>query len=243
MTSLSPEDIKLLEQTRQRLSQLSNSLSSLQQQLLNSDPLPPWYARPFAQLRISCLLTPFLFVNRTDNCRSSLHSLSQIISQNLTSVSSLQTSHTDILSSLVIYPLPTYPGRDQENLLHQLLRKKLEPQVEDWVEEGRAIGAELSVLPGGKARIEELWEWAGMAANEQARKHEWGGEFTIEEIEKGVENVRTGLQGQMGDDESEEDVDEEEEGRQGREVLRPLGLDAVLRYLAKGEEPGKEEKG
>jgi hypothetical protein len=46
MTTLTPTDIKTLEQTRQRLSQLTNSLASLQQSLLQSDPLPSWY-NPF----------------------------------------------------------------------------------------------------------------------------------------------------------------------------------------------------
>lgn len=42
MAALTQSEIKVLEQTRQRLSQLTNSLSSLKQNLLQSDPLPPW---------------------------------------------------------------------------------------------------------------------------------------------------------------------------------------------------------
>lgn len=42
MTTLTQSEIKVLEQTRQRLSQLTNSLNSLKQNLLQSDPLPPW---------------------------------------------------------------------------------------------------------------------------------------------------------------------------------------------------------
>jgi mediator of RNA polymerase II transcription subunit 8 len=41
--TLGPQDIKALEQTRQRLSQLMHSLSSLQNTIYQSDPLPPWY--------------------------------------------------------------------------------------------------------------------------------------------------------------------------------------------------------
>lgn len=44
MATLSPQDLKILEQTRQRLFQLTNSLASLQQNILQSDPLPPWSA-------------------------------------------------------------------------------------------------------------------------------------------------------------------------------------------------------
>ena len=186
--------------------------------------------------------------------RSSLHSLSQIISQNLTSVSAHLTTHAPLLSSLVAYPLPSYPGRDQEPVLNQLLRKKFEPHVEDWVEEGRLAGEEVVKEGGGRGRDEviELWEWAGMAANEQARKHEWGGDYTLEEIEGGIENVVTGLR----DEESDEESDEEKEGEQedkagapsaegeGHENKKPeegggrsLSMNDMLRFLAKGEEP------
>jgi len=112
---------------------------------------------------------------------------------------------------MVAYPLPTFPGRTQENLLGQLLRKKLEPDVEDWVLRGRdtATGA----INVDDRDLEEhdllaLWEWAGMAANEQARKHTWGGDFTLEEREMGVEKVDTGLRRkheESGDESSDED--------------------------------------
>jgi hypothetical protein len=38
---LSDDESKALEQTRQRLYQLSNSISSLRQSIVNSNPLPP----------------------------------------------------------------------------------------------------------------------------------------------------------------------------------------------------------
>lgn len=38
---LSDDESKALEQTRQRLYQLSNSISSLRQSIISSNPLPP----------------------------------------------------------------------------------------------------------------------------------------------------------------------------------------------------------
>lgn len=147
--------------------------------------------------------------------------------------------------------MPLYPGREQEPVLNQLLRKKLEPHVEDWVEEGRLAGEELIKEDDGKGRDEviDLWEWAGMAANEQARKHAWGGDYTAEEIEGGIENVVTGLR----DEESDEEEDEKEdnggawsaqaEGHENRKPEegggKPLSMDEILRFLVKGEEPKK----
>ncbi len=138
-------------------------------------------------------------------------------------------------------------------MLNQLLRKKLEPHVEDWVEEGRLAGEEVVKEDGGRGRdeITELWEWAGVAANEEARKHEWGGDYTAEEIEGGIENVVTGLR----DEESDEDEDEKDDGKEedaqsatgeSREKKereegggKPLSMNDVLRFLVKGEEPKK----
>lgn len=114
---------------------------------------------------------------------------------------------------MVAYPLPSFPGRTQENLLGQLLRKKLEPDVEEWVERGRATATEATRIDDGDLKEDDLlslWEWAGMAANEQARKHTWGGEFTLEEREMGTENVDTGLRRkheESGDEVSDDDVE------------------------------------
>ena len=110
--------------------------------------------------------------------------------------------------------------------------------MEDWVEEGRVTGAELAAQ-GEKEDLLELWEWAGMAANEQARKHEWGGEYTLEEIEGGIENVVTGLKRGMGEESESEDDDEEEkkvDAGEGEEVVKGMSLENMLRFMAKGEE-------
>ena len=104
---------------------------------------------------------------------------------------------------------------------------------------------------GGRGRDEmtELWEWAGLTANEEARKHDWGGDYTVEEIEGGIENVVTGLR----DEESEEEEDEKEDegvarsaGVEGHENKspdegggKPLSMNDILRFLVKGEEPKK----
>ncbi|MCJ1287449.1 mediator of RNA polymerase II transcription subunit 8 [Xylographa opegraphella] len=188
-TTLNPQEIKALEQTRQRLSQLSHSLGSFQQKILHFDPLPPWV---------------------------SLQSVAAIISQNLASVSQLLSSHQDLFASMVVYPLPEFPGQTQEELLGQLLRKKLEPNVEDWVAEGRQTASEVTGqdINGTlqQSELHDLWSWAGMAANEEARKHTWGGDYTLEERELGVENVITGLRRKLNadpDDSSDEEDDDE----------------------------------
>ncbi len=202
MSTLTAADIKTLEQTRQRLSQLTSSLATLQNQILNSDPLPPW---------------------------TSLQSQTQILSHSLLTLSSI-TSSSPSLQKIIAYPLPSYPGRTQEGLLNQLLRKKLEPGVEDWVDSGLQEGEKVAgdSDDGGKEpngmKVQdwrELWGWAGVEANELARGFEWFG------------------------DGEEEDNEEEHEG-EGEPVEKMAGtikedsggmmpVEHVLRFMNRGE--------
>ncbi|KAJ5949133.1 hypothetical protein N7454_000717 [Penicillium verhagenii] len=210
MSALNQEQIKVLEQSRQRLVQLTRSLGSLIASLNQSDPLPQW---------------------------SSLQSQASIISNNLISVSEHLSDHRDLLSTLVAYPGPEYPGRTQANTLEQLLRTKLDPRVEDWVARGRIAGTDPSQGSGpglavtasadgskplSEAELSELWEWAPFEANQEARRRNWGGNFTLEEREGpgGIREVVTGLKRELEDDEGESDEeDEDEEGEDEMEVV------------------------
>ncbi|MCJ1443163.1 MAG: mediator of RNA polymerase II transcription subunit 8 [Stictis urceolatum] len=205
-TTLAQQDIKALEQLRQRLSQLTNSINTLQRDLQTTELLPPW---------------------------PHLTSLLSIIAQNLSGVGATQATHAALLSSLAVYPLPTYPGRTQEGLLEQLLRKKLEPGVEDWVSKGLAAGLAIQASANaqegpGVEELKGLWQWAGGAANEQARVQNWGGDYTKEEVGRGVEGVRTGLKRKLrvpGEESeessgSEEGEDEDFEGMEERVGVR-----------------------
>lgn len=127
---------------------------------------------------------------------------------------------------MVVFPLPQFPGRTQEHILQQMLRTKLEPNVEDWVERGQEVAqtASKSSLPGlSDTDLDQLWEDAPPVASEKGRKQQWGNDYTLAEVEMGVQNVRTGLkrelvlpptnedEGALDDDDEEEDYDEEDD--------------------------------
>ncbi|KAI9674887.1 MAG: mediator of RNA polymerase II transcription subunit 8 [Trizodia sp. TS-e1964] len=255
VSSLSPQDLKSLEQTRQRLAQLTSSLSSLLGNLQKIEPLPTW---------------------------SSLQQTASVISQNLSSLSQHLETHEELFARTLAYPLPAFPGLTQENLLGQLLRKKLEVNVEDWIEQGRQ--ATQKTLSDGQRGLSEkdminLWDWAGPTANDEARKRDWMDEYTLEERESGIKNVVTGLRRKLDDGSSDdssdgtdpddpdddvqmsgsktppEDVQMEglqeislisdaekdhkrEEARKSPEPRGPaLPLDEILRYMGTGAEP------
>lgn len=133
-------------------------------------------------------------------------------------------THSELFEKVVIYPSTNFPGRTQEDLLLQLLRKKLEPGVDRWVEEGRAMAIPTSQASNGQGEtdddLEEKWKAArdfiGERIARAAVTHRRD-EYTAEERELGIENVNTGLQRPMklsrddGDSESDEDESEDEE--------------------------------
>lgn len=132
--------------------------------------------------------------------------MSTIISQHLASVSQHLSTHQELFRSIIVYPLPEFPGTTQENLLGQLLRKKLEPRVEDWVCEARGIASSTAnsrSLTG--TELQQSWSRAGMALIEQVREHTGDGSYNLEkEIE--VENV-DGLRRQLQEDPDESSSD------------------------------------
>ncbi|KAJ5142836.1 uncharacterized protein N7515_001623 [Penicillium bovifimosum] len=210
MSNLNQDQIKVLEQSRQRLVQLTHSLASLIGSLNQGDPLPPW---------------------------TSLQSQASIISNNLTSVSEQLSDNRDLLSTLVAYPGPDYPGRTQAPTLEQLLRTKLDPRVEDWVSRGRKVGTDAEPQPAtstagiaaddgtralSESELAELWAWAPLEANQEARRRNWGGNYTLEEREMGIENVVTGLRRKLEDE--EEGESEEEEGEGDGEEMDVVGV-------------------
>ncbi|KAL2017672.1 hypothetical protein VTK56DRAFT_1886 [Thermocarpiscus australiensis] len=124
--NLAPEELKQLELMRNRFVQLTSSLSSLRASVINSNPLPT---------------------------RESLQASASILQQNIRSIQELATEYSDLFQRIAIHPSTNFPGRTQEHVLLQLLRKKLEPDVEGWVEDARetarAAGLDPSTLATG----------------------------------------------------------------------------------------------
>ncbi|KAL8663523.1 MAG: hypothetical protein Q9202_003833 [Teloschistes flavicans] len=226
--SLSAQDIRTLEQTRQRLYQLTESLSSLNRDVHSQHPLPSW---------------------------TSLTSRLTLLSTHLASLQThLSTSHP-LLSSLTITPAAAFPT-EQEPLLGLLLRKRLEPGVEGWVADGLAqgrsalsgsedrgdgMGAVREGTTGGKQMMmgqeeewKELWRWAPPAANGVAMEGEWLlGEWTPEEKARGL-HLEAGGEGE-GDEEMEDEEEEEEEEEEGVEGAGGgMKMEEVLRFLSTG---------
>ncbi|KAK4136651.1 hypothetical protein BT67DRAFT_398019 [Trichocladium antarcticum] len=211
--NLAPEQLKQLELVRNRFVQLTSSLSSLRANVLNSNPLPT---------------------------RESLQASASILQHNIQSIQDLTTENAALFQRIAIHPSTNFPGRTQEHVLLQLLRKKLEPAVESWVEEARdtarSAGLDASKLAsatGGANRyndeddydldqeedvpsdpFNEQWADIRDAFQESLQQYvtvQVKKKYTVEEQAVGIENVRTGLKRDLEESDDEEDEDEDED--------------------------------
>ncbi|KAF4630437.1 hypothetical protein G7Y89_g7700 [Cudoniella acicularis] len=186
---LGQEDLKALEQTRQRLYQLKNNIASLKGNILQSNPLPPWH---------------------------SIQNSTSILVTSLQSLSAHLETHSEDFNRIAVHPSTNFPGREHEGILIHLLRKKLEPGVEKAVEEAREVGQ--THKDGSDEELWD-WSRDWIEGRLRAfAENEAPDDFTAEERERGLENVNTGLRRKlderrpgMDDDESENESDEDED--------------------------------
>lgn len=118
-------------------------------------------------------------------------------------------------------------------MIQQLLRKKAEPAVEDWVEDNTNPSKVAKWDNGADTALnekeqKELWAFAKPTSTEIAGQMYTSGAFdydyTLAEKENGVENVVTGLRRTLkksmdDDDEEDEDEDDEMEDRMDEDVM------------------------
>ncbi|KAI4120485.1 MAG: hypothetical protein LQ338_006981, partial [Usnochroma carphineum] len=205
MAPLSKDDLRILEQARQRLYQLTDSLNSLNRDIHSSHPLPSWYIFPLSFYPFGPRHHQHSSTSTLANTfRSSLTSRFSILANQLSSLSAHLATYEHLFSALVVYPTEEFPGREQEGMVVQMLRKKLEPGVEGWVEGGLEAGREGVGGDGGisKEGWKELWEGVMLRANEEARGYAWG-EDEEEEEEEGEEGGERMMEGEEDWDKAE----------------------------------------
>lgn len=76
-----------------------------------------------------------------------LQNSARILKQNMTHLLEIIQQHSSTFQRVVVYPSTNYPGRTQEGVIMQLLRKKLEPDVETLVEAAREAALAAGVDP------------------------------------------------------------------------------------------------
>ncbi|KAI1122076.1 choline sulfatase [Nemania abortiva] len=207
-------ELKAVEQTRQRLSQLSASIDSLANDVFQSNPLPSV---------------------------DSLGASADVLNHNVRAIVEVLDLNEKLFNRVTIHPSTNFPGRTQEQILVQLLRKRPEPDVETTIEEAQKTIASMP-LPGGaqpssttdnadkekEMLFENIWEATSEACQARITDYvvnEEGDYFTAEEHEMGIENVRTGLRRNFEDEYEDEDEEMEDDvngnGVPGRKPSEP----------------------
>jgi mediator of RNA polymerase II transcription subunit 8 len=148
----------------------------------------------------------------------------------------VMSHNNELFSRLAIHPSTNFPGRTQENILLQLLRKKPEPDVATSMDEGRKMYRETAESVGltedpvkrerekggddeddPESMFGMQWGAARVFIGNRSEKYIKSGEsedpFTKEEREIGVENVRTGLRRVLEEYEDDEDEEDEDGGK------------------------------
>jgi mediator of RNA polymerase II transcription subunit 8, fungi type len=158
----------------------------------------------------------------------------------LQAVAKQLADNQQLLSSLVAYPLPQFPST-QVQVLEHLLRTRLEPEVAEWVEKGQEISSQhAQARYTGLSEYDRdgLWQWAPIAANDEIRKQNWGGDYTMAEKQSGIESVETGLKREL---QEPLDPDEQDEGEGGEESEEEDEDEAdVVEIRRKQNAPGLE---
>ncbi|KAF2836945.1 hypothetical protein M501DRAFT_1018354 [Patellaria atrata CBS 101060] len=202
-------EIQQLEQIRQRLVQFIGTLEgrgSIAHYLDQYDPMPNW---PLLQ-------TSF------NNATAALQSLNTIISTD---------ENQALLRSMHVHPLPTMKKQENDNVVSSLLRKKLETDAEEFVEDARKRGEAIRDREPGTGmstqELRELWEWAGPAANDIAKAVLVDGQDVEgEDSEEGDEE---------GDEEDDKGNEMDTETMCAAEQMTPL--EDILRFSMTGKEP------
>lgn len=184
------------------------------------------------------------------------------LANNLQEIADVLNSQRQLFTTMHAYPMPSFPGTTQEPVLQALLRKKLDPRAEDWIdvslkdEKGHALqnGDKGGSQTLSTEEMRDLWESAGPAFQEILQPLAEDGiledEYTIQERADGIQNVVTGIKRKLGGplDDDDEDEDEEMEddapeeqvtvNQRGFEAGAPyIRLDELLRFAVSGSQP------
>ncbi|CAG8953938.1 hypothetical protein HYFRA_00010899 [Hymenoscyphus fraxineus] len=202
-TALSSEDLKALDSVRTQLYNLTRSIQTLNRGIRSTHPLPPW---------------------------PSIHTSTQMLAQATHDLITNLSNHAEIFNKVVVYPSTNYPGRTQEDILGQLLRKKLEPPVEKLVEEGLSIEAS-KYHDEGVCDRSRTWLLERIGEYIQTEMED---NFTADERARGLDTVNTGLRRKLDprrpsddDDDDEDEESDDEDDEKMEDVQVPLSVTSV----------------
>lgn len=95
------------------------------------------------------------------------------------SLSGTLASFSEILQRTVSYPLPNFQALTHAGLLTTLLRKKNQPEVQEWIEQGREVAKNINIKAD-----DDFSGWAAGVVETVKDQHEWTGFLTRAQVER-----------------------------------------------------------
>ncbi|KAL7667204.1 Mediator of RNA polymerase II transcription subunit 8 [[Candida] zeylanoides] len=157
---------------------------------------------------------------------ATLQSQLQILLTQLHTLTTNLDGYAEQLRAANVYPLPTFPATQQENLLTTLLRKKPLPEIDEWIESALAHTQGASSPGTTLQQHDEFAQWCS------AKVEELMGEFQF----WGFENAAVAGEGKH----EAEERDRQREARDRRVangVATPLHPNQVLRFMFQSIDP------
>lgn len=158
--------LETLETIRNRLNQVHLSLRKLFDQLNHHNRHPTKVRYPSYQ---------------------SLQSQFQILLTQLHTLTSILDSNDEQLKSTNVYPLPTFPAAQQENLLTTLLRKKPLPEIDEWIDNAilkcKQLNESTTQSSALLRQVDEFAQWCSAKVEELQEEFHFYGFQTAQELE------------------------------------------------------------
>ncbi|EER34740.1 conserved hypothetical protein [Candida tropicalis MYA-3404] len=201
-----PYDV--LESIRNRLNQIRQSLAKLAEQINSHNRHPNKIKLP---------------------SYSHFQNQFQVLITQLTSIASQLYNNEDLLKNTNVYPTPIFPTTAHENMLTTLLRKKAAPEVDEWINNSKAImeNKNLNLL-----KDDELITWCLATIQDLRDEFQFYGFHTVDELDY--------METPQGKQEAKEKKDKEHERDQaelkitsgGKKSLHP---NQVLKFMCQGQ--------
>lgn len=142
----------------------------------------------------------------------------------LNSITLHLSANADVLESTNVFPIATFPTTQQEGLVTTLLRKKVLPEVEEWIEEASSKGDLENIN-------EEFAIWCQNKVQDLREEFQFYGFHTVDELDYMVTEEGKKESDQKAEAENRAKAEEEEKITGGQSAM---STNKVMKFMYQG---------
>jgi hypothetical protein len=158
--------------------------------------------------------------------RSELQKYANQAAEGLRSLASEFEKNRELLSKIIAVPAVNFPIHTRYMVAEHLLATGVSLPVQEWLESGEDYAREAErdeILSDYERR--RLWFDALNITGTVGRKQKWGADYTLAEVQAGVDSISTGLERELVVPDIDEEDYEEEFEDEGEEEAGDEGND------------------